>query len=176
MRMAQFRINTIYALAMLVSAACGAGLAVSPAHAQSKNSVALESIIEVERTSTDANGVASSSFSNPTNSMVVPGDVLRFTINYNNASDAPANALNVTNPIPSAVEFIRVEESWAVYSIDGGKTYGALETLTVAASAEDGSATTRAATPSDVTHIRWTLDRPLAPMEKGSLRFFGRVR
>ena len=174
--MAQFRINAIYALAMLASAAFGAGLAVTPAHAQSKNAVALDSIIEVERTVTDATGASSSSYSNPANSMVVPGDVLRFTINYNNASDAPANALNVTNPIPSAVEFIRVEESWAVYSIDGGKTYGALESLTVSATAEDGSATTRAATPGDVTHIRWTLDRPLAPLEKGSLKFYGRVR
>ena len=176
MKMAQFRMNSIYALAMLVSAALGAGLAVTPAHAQSKSAVALESIIEVERTTTDANGVASSSYSNPTNSMVVPGDVLRFTINYNNTTDAPANALNVTNPIPSAVEFIRVEEEWAVYSIDGGKTYGALETLTVQATGEDGTATTRAALPGDVTHIRWTLDRPLAPMEKGSLQFYGRVR
>ena len=107
---------------------------------------------------------------------MVPGDNLRFSIYFANTTDEPASALSVTNPIPTAVEFVRVEEDWALLSVDGGKTFGALADLTVAETNAEGVSSTRAANPADVTHIRWKLDRPLAPQEKGSLRFFGRVK
>ena len=161
------------AIAALLLAIVAAGVVVlSPAHAQAKSAVALESVIEVE--TKDAAGVAS--FGNPAEGTVVPGDNLRFSIYFANTTDEPASALSVTNPIPTAVEFVRVEEDWALLSVDGGKTFGALTELTVNETNAEGVSSTRAATPADVTHIRWKLDRPLAPQEKGSLRFFGRVK
>ena len=159
--------------AALLIALMGAGLAtLSPAPAQTKSAVALESVIEVE--SKDAAGTLS--YRSPKKGNVVPGDNLRFSIYYANTSDEPASALSVTNPIPNAVEFVRVEEDWALLSVDGGKTFGALADLTVTETNTAGVSETRAATPADVTHIRWKLDRPLGPQEKGSLRFHGRVR
>ncbi len=164
--------NTRAIAAMLLAMVAASVVALSPAHAQAKSAVALESVIEVE--TKDAAGA--SSYGSPVKGTVVPGDNLRFSIYFANTTDEPASALSVTNPIPTAVEFVRVDEDWALLSVDGGKTFGALTELTVTATNAEGASETRAATPADVTHIRWKLDRPLAPQEKGSLRFFGRVK
>lgn len=164
--------NTKWVAAMLLAIVATGVVALSPAQAQGKSAVALESVIEVE--AKDAAGV--STFVSPAKGTVVPGDNLRFSIYFANTTDEPASALSVTNPIPTAVEFVRVEEEWALLSVDGGKTFGALTELTVAVTNTEGVSSTRAATPADVTHIRWKLDRPLAPQEKGSLRFHGRVK
>jgi uncharacterized repeat protein (TIGR01451 family) len=160
-------------IAALFLAIIAAGVvALSPAHAQGKSAVALESVIEVE--TKDAAGA--STYGSPAKGTVVPGDNLRFSIYFANTTDEPASALSVTNPIPTAVEFVSVQEDWALLSVDGGKTFGALTGLTVSETNAEGVVGTRAATPADVTHIRWKLDRPLAPQEKGSLQFFGRVK
>lgn len=151
------------------------GFVGAPAHAQAKSAVALESVIEVERTVKTAD-VETKTYGSPAKGTVIPGDNLRFSIQYANTSDEPASALSVTNPIPTAVEFIRVEEDWAQVSVDGGNSFGALADLSVTSMNAQGVSETRAANPADVTHIRWKLDRPLAPKEKGSLRFYGRVK
>ena len=160
------------AAALLLALFAIGGVALSPAHAQAKSAVSLESVIEVE--AKDASGAAN--FVTPEKGTVVPGDNLRFSIYYANTTDEPASALTVTNPTPNAVEFVRVEEDWALLSVDGGKNFGALVDLTVSETNAEGESSTRAATPADVTHIRWKLDRPLAPQEKGSLQFYGRVK
>ncbi len=165
-----------YAAALGLSVLAAGTMMSAPALAQGKSAVALESVIEVESKTTDATGAVTSTYANPAKNAVVPGDMLRFSINFANTTNEQASSLSVTNPIPTAVEFIRVEEEWAQLSVDGGKTFGKLTDLTVADVDAEGAATTRAATPADVTHIRWKLDRPLAPQEKGSLRFYGRVR
>jgi hypothetical protein len=165
-------INTRWLAAFMVALVVAGIAALSPAHAQGKSAVALESVIEVE--ASDAAGVTS--YGSPEKGTVVPGATLRFSVYYANTTDELASALSVTNPIHPAVEFIRVEENWALLSVDGGKTFGALADLTVTVTTAEGVSSTRAANPADVTHIRWTLDRPLAPQEKGSLRFFGRVK
>ena len=164
------RLRFVAALAMSLCAA--GGVTAAPALAQAKSAVALESVIEVEL----KNPSGEASFGTPDKGTVVPSDNLRFSINFANTTDEPASALSVTNPIPNAVEFVRVEENWALLSVDGGKTFGALVDLTVTETNAEGVASTRAANPSDVTHIRWKLDRPLGPQEKGSLRFHGRVK
>lgn len=161
-----------FAAILAGSLCCAGGIAATPVYAQVKSAVALESVIEVEL----KNPSGEANFGTPEKGTVVPGDNLRFSINYANTTNEPASALSVTNPIPTAVEFTRVEEDWALLSVDGGKTFGALVDLTVTETNEAGVVSTRAATPADVTHIRWKLDRPLAPQEKGSLRFYGRVK
>jgi hypothetical protein len=55
--------------------------------------------------------------------------------------------------------------------VDGGKTWGPLASLKVALA--DGSS--RAALASDVTHIRWSLGRPIAAGSGGELSFRGVV-
>ena len=170
------RMSVRHAAALMLSILGATTVSAAPALAQAKSAVALESRIEVELKSKDTGGAEVITYGDPARGAVVPGDKLRFSIHFANTTNEPASALSVTNPIPTAVEFVSVDESWALLSVDGGKSFGALADLTVTVSGADGATTTRAATPSDVTHIKWKLDRPLGPQEKGSLRFYGVVR
>ena len=165
-------VSTKVAAALALAAFALGFAALSPAFAQAKSAVVLESVIEVE-TKTPS---GEASYNSPQKGTVVPGDVLRFSIYYANTTDEQASALSITNPVHTAVEFVSVEEDWAQLSVDGGQSFGALADLTVTETNAEGVTATRAATPADVTHIRWKLDRPLAPQEKGSLRFYGRVK
>ncbi len=165
-------LNTKWVAALLIALTAAGIATIAPAHAQAKSAVSLESVIEVE--TKDAAGTPT--YSNPEKGNVVPGDNLRFSILYANTTTEPASALSVTNPIPGAVEFVRVEEDWALVSVDGGKTFGALADLTVTQTNAAGVSETRPANPADVTHVQWKLDRPLGPQEKGDLRFHGRVK
>jgi hypothetical protein len=55
--------------------------------------------------------------------------------------------------------------------VDGGKSFAAKESLKVRG--EDGAM--RAALPADFTHIRWQLEKPLAPGEVRAVSFRARV-
>ena len=102
----------------------------------------------------------------------VPGDTLIFVLTYENTGSEPAENFVVTNPMPEAVVFVEAIDSGAIYSVDGGTTFGALETLRVASD----SGVERDAQAVDVTHIRWTLSAPIAAGASGQLRFRGVVR
>jgi hypothetical protein len=78
----------------------------------------------------------------------------------------------VNAPIPDGVEFTRVPDAVAVVSVDGGKAYGALASLKV----KTGAGQVRPALPSDVTNIRWTFARPIAPGAKGTVLYYGVVK
>lgn len=175
--MSIFRMDALYYPAALLLAVAGGGtLATVEAHAQSGTSqVALTSLVEVERSETAADGSVTLHYADPSKEVVVPGDKLRITLSYDNRGSAPATGFSAVNPINPHVQLVQVREDWAELSVDGGKSYGALDTLTVTATTADGTAT-RAAVPGDVTHIRWTMANAIAPGEKGSLVFYGIVR
>jgi uncharacterized repeat protein (TIGR01451 family) len=100
---------------------------------------------------------------------VVPGTEVIYVVTYKNVGTQPAENVVVTNPVPK--ELALKSESTAVpgttveYSVDGGKTYGALATLRVVGA--DGKP--RAALAGDVTHVRWKLARAVKPGEQGSV-------
>jgi len=100
---------------------------------------------------------------------VVPGTEVIYVVTYKNVGAQPADNVVITNPVPKQLA-LRSESTAATgtrveYSVDGGKTYGALATLR--ATGSDGKP--RAAQAADVTHVRWKLARAVKPGEQGSV-------
>lgn len=102
---------------------------------------------------------------------IVPGDRLVYVVTYRNAGRQPAADVVVTNPVPKHVEFAGDETAGAEMSIDGGKSWGALASLTVRNA--DGSV--RPARRADVTHLRWRMP-PLAAGAEGQVTFKARLK
>jgi uncharacterized repeat protein (TIGR01451 family) len=134
------------------------------------DSVALSSMVFVEKTIADGDGKTKVTLHEP--KIVTPGDRLIFILNYQNKGSAAANNFIVTNPLPSAVVYQGTADTSAEVSIDGGKIWGALAALKVA----DGPGRWRNARPEDVTHVRWTMKQAIPAGAQGKLSFRGVVR
>jgi uncharacterized repeat protein (TIGR01451 family) len=143
---------------------------IAPATAMAAQDVSLSSEVLVEKTVKDARGETKTVREKP--GVVTPGDRLVFVLSYKNQGAQPATGFAVTNPIPPSVAFAAAEGDGSEVSADGGKSWGQLAALTVAS--PDG--TRRAATPADVTHIRWTFAQPIAAGAGGQLSFRGTVK
>ena len=143
---------------------------IAPASAVLGNQVALDSEIFVERSVEQTDGSVTVTLEAP--SRVVPGDSLIFVLNYENTGVERAENFVVTNPMPEAVAFVEVIDEGAIFSVDGGETFGPLTELRIAS--ENG--VERDAQAVDVSHVRWTLTDPIAPGATGQLRFRGVVR
>ena len=127
--------------------------------------VSLSSNVLVERQVAAESGQIVTKLENP--GVVTPGDKLVFSVTYANKTLRPATDLVVTNPVPPSVAFAGDESAGALVSVDGGKTWGALPELKV--KADDGAL--KAAAASDVTHLRWSFAKPIAPGAEGKLSF-----
>lgn len=147
-----------------MSAACVATTAYA------KTPLKLSSDVFVERLETLPDGTTKAKLDKPTT--VIPGDSLIFVVKYTNEGAAPASNLMVTNPLPAPVQFNGTADGMEEVSVDSGKSWGKLGTLTI--DAEDGSS--RAAQLDDVTHVRWALKETLASGASGKLIFRGIVR
>ena len=80
--------------------------------------------------------------------LVTPGDKLVFELSYRNGGAQPATGFVITDPIPPSVDLLPAATSaGAIFSVDGGRTWGPLAALRVATA--DGSG--RPATAADVT-------------------------
>ena len=101
----------------------------APAPALAADNVALDSAVFVERSVTGADGKPSVVREEP--KLVTPGDKLVFVLSYKNAGTAPADSFVVTNPIPASVSFVASDSPGADFSVDGGKSWGALAALKV---------------------------------------------
>jgi uncharacterized repeat protein (TIGR01451 family) len=141
-----------------------------PGVAIAADSVALSSMVFVEKTIADADGKAKITLHEP--KIVTPGDRLIFILNYQNRGLTAANNFVVTNPLPNAVAYQGTADASAEVSIDGGKAWGALAALKVA----DGLNRWRSARPEDVTHVRWTMKKAIPAGAQGKLSFRGIVR
>ena len=142
----------------------------APAPALAANQIALDNSVFVERVTTDASGKQRVLLEEP--KVVVPGDRLVFVLNYRNAGGEPADKFVITNPMPSAVRFAGAADASPIVSVDGGKAWGPLDTLSVIQ--PDG--TRRPAQPADVTHIRWAFQKPIPAGGTGKLMFRGVVK
>lgn len=103
--------------------------------------------------------------------VVVPGDRLIFSTRYRNTGAEPVKDFVVTNPLPAGVMLADSGAAVQTVSVDGGKSWGKLPTLTVA----DSQGAKRPARPGDVTHVRWTLPL-IAPGASGTLTYNAIVR
>jgi uncharacterized repeat protein (TIGR01451 family) len=131
----------------------------APAAALAADNVTLSSHAFVEKVKPGPNGKPVTVLEEP--KLVTPGDRLVFELSYRNQGAKPATGFVITDPIPSAVTFAGSESAGAVYSVDGGRTWGPLASLRVA-TANGGS---RPATATDVTHVRWNF--PAIPAGAG---------
>jgi uncharacterized repeat protein (TIGR01451 family) len=132
--------------------------------------VQVSSDIYVEKQQTRADGTVATTLVAP--KIIVPGDQLVFVVRYQNTGAQPARNFTVTNPIPAAINFSGTSDGNEIVSIDGGRSWGKLSELRVKKS--DGMA--RPALMTDVTHIKWNMNQPLASGEGGKLIFRGVVK
>ncbi len=149
-----------------------AGLAcVLPASAfAAAESVSLSNGVFVERVQDDGAGPARKVLAPPRS--IGRGDTLVFVVSYRNRGADPASDVVVTNAVPGSVAFAGSDRPDTIVSVDGGRTWGQLASLSVRIS--DGRF--RPAEASDVTHVRWNFPRAISAGEAGELRFRGIVK
>lgn len=101
----------------------------------------------------------------------VPGTEIIYIITYRNTGAKPAEKVVVNNKVPAGLAFMpgsaQGAGARAEVSVDGGRVYGALETLTVTGA--DGLQV--AAQGPDVTHVRWTVAAPVPPGRDGNVTY-----
>ena len=141
-----------------------------PGTAMAANNVSLSSDVFVERKVARPNGTTALVLEQPTT--VTPGDRLVFVVNYKNVGRAPATDFSVTNPLPKAVAFEGTSDGTEIVSIDGGKSWGPLSSL----SYQDENGKVRPALMTDVTHVKWKFNRALSAGSEGKLIFRGTVK
>jgi len=141
-----------------------------PGTAMAANNVSLSSDVFVERKVARANGTTALALEQPRT--VTPGDRLVFVVNYKNVGRAPATDFSVTNPLPKAVAFEGTSDGTEIVSVDGGKSWGPLSSLSY--QSENGEI--RPALMTDVTHVKWKFNRSLSAGSGGKLVFRGTVK
>jgi hypothetical protein len=136
----------------------------APARSASEPGVKLESDVMAIITSTDETGRQTTTLAEP--SEFTPGTRLSFGMNYSNSAAETATNVTGTNPLNEAVRLAPDADPALQVSVDGGKTFGTLDSLSVTTQNQ----ATRAATHDDVTHVRWTI-ASIAPGESGRIGF-----
>lgn len=106
----------------------------------------------------------------------VPGDEIVYTVTFTNISDAEADNVRVTNPIPEQMAFIQGTAfgpgTDVSFSVDGGETFGAPEELTIT----DPEVGQRVAAADEYTHVRWELKASLDAGAQGIARYRAKLR
>lgn len=155
-------------LALVVAA--GAFLWLGPAHAAGGVQLSNQVFQEIEVVGPDGKIVHRTIPA----AMVVPGTEVFYVVTYRNTGDKPADSVAITNPVPADLEFVSVvgPAPQNQVSVDGGRQYGALTSLSVTGA--DGKP--RAAQTADVTHVRWMLNTALLPGSSGSVSFRARLK
>ncbi len=108
---------------------------------------------------------------------VVPGDDVHYTITFVNdgKSAIDAGTVVITNPVPENTQYLADSAfgsgTTIQFSVDGGKTFGPANELTVV---RDGQ--TVAGTSADYTTIRWVFGPALAPAAQSHVSFNVRLK
>jgi uncharacterized repeat protein (TIGR01451 family) len=98
---------------------------------------------------------------------VVPGDRLTLVTTFRNTGQQPLSNVVIANPVPAALSFQAAAAGSPAPEVSAdGKTFAPLAALRVA-----DAAGVRAATPADVTHVRWRVPTPIAPGAEGRFAF-----
>ena len=98
-----------------------------------------------------------------------PGDRVVFVLNWRAHR---GQDFTVTNPLPRAVSFQGTAAGDEDVSVDGGRTWGLLDQLTV----REPDGRLRHAVPEDVTHLRWRVPGAMAALGSGRMTYRGVVR
>lgn len=161
--------NTIKMLTCLLAMALSVAIPAVPVAAQDNAPVSLSGDVKAVKVITEADGTERTELVEP--GVIVPGDRLVFGTDYANRSAQAVTNFVVTNPLPAAVRLAPDADAALEVSVDAGKTFGILSSLSVANA--DGS--TRPATHADVTHVRWTI-KSIAPGATGRVTYPAIIR
>ncbi|MEZ5541405.1 MAG: hypothetical protein R3F42_05115 [Pseudomonadota bacterium] len=107
---------------------------------------------------------------------VVPGTEVIYTITAKNTGTEPADRVVVTNRVPEQTVYVAGSAAGPgvaiTFSVDGGKTYATATKLSVV----DAAGKTRPATAADYTHVRWTFQSSLGPVQEAPVWYRARVK
>lgn len=106
----------------------------------------------------------------------LPGDVMMYTITFENVGNEPAEGIVINDPVPNNSKY-RINSAVGkntkiTFSIDGGKYFGNPDDLVI----RDKNGKEWTAKPEIYTHIRWVYNKPLAPGEKGEVSFKTQIK
>ena len=142
-------------------------LAIS-AYGQEPQHLDVSTVVQKEETFTNDAGEIQTRL--VTAESVTPGETVFYTITFKNIGDESADKVVITNPIADSLVYVDGSAfgpgTDIEFSVDGGKTYGKPDELTV----EEGGET-RAAENKDFTHVRWVMQGNLAAGAQGTARF-----
>ncbi len=138
----------------------------SPVSALTASQTIQKEVVEVAEDGTETVSYTSAE-------LVVPGERIVYTVNFENNRDEAETNLVLTMPVPQEVNYLEGSASDAAgvltFSMDGGNSFTDRSSLTVVSA--DGEATI--AEPEDITHIRWVVAGPVNPGETGAISFKG---
>ena len=101
----------------------------------------------------------------------VPGTEVIYTTTFENLIKKPVGNIVINNPIPNASEYKAGsafgKDCDILFSVDGGKTFGHAEDLTV----KDADGKSRPAEAKEYTNIRWIYKKQLAAGKSGEVGF-----
>jgi len=146
------------------------------AMAAEEGAIKLASRSEVDVVTVNAKGKKEVKRVDAAKAKVVPGDTVIFINSYENVGKKTVKNAVITNPVPEHTVYVDGSAEGkgvsVAFSVDGGKSYGTAKSLMVVG--KDGKA--RPALGADYTHIRWTLQKSLAPGAKGSVSFNAKIK
>lgn len=123
--------------------------------------------VEIEKVVENSDGSQSVTLVNA--DLVEPGETLFYSISYENDGTESAENVVLIMDVPREVTFVDGSASGAstvTFSADNGSTYVARGRLTV----NEGQ-TYRSATGDDITNVKFTMEKPVAPSAKGKVAF-----
>lgn len=147
--------------------AVATGTAMAPAAAHAAGPVQFASAVFVERFQPAPGGRVARVLERA--DQLRAGDRVIFVVNWKASRDRP---FTVTNPLPRTIAFESTSDGVEEVSVDGGRNWGALETLTVGGA----NGHSRRALPEDVTHLRWRVPAQQALAGNGQMTWRGVVR
>jgi len=110
---------------------------------------------------------------------VEPGEIIHFTINYENTGNQPATNVVLNNPIPENSLYLpdtaTGQNSDILFSIDGGTNFKKPGLLTYTFIDSDGKKVNKQAPPEKYTHIRWIV-KTIKADSNGSVSFKVKVK
>jgi uncharacterized repeat protein (TIGR01451 family) len=115
-----------------------------------------------------------------TKKVVVPGEVIRFTVLGKNEGNKSAKNLNIVQRIPQGLIYqlnsatTSIQGAIITYSIDQGKTFVASPMVKVTLA--NGKVEERPAPDSAYTHVRWDFNQQLQPKTSVQVAYLTKVR
>lgn len=102
------------------------------------------------------------------------GDILVFTVTYVNGGETDAVDAVIVNPVPRGVVYVpesaEGEDTVITCSIDDGLSWHQQPVMTTVKNPDGGEV--REPAPADhYTHIRWIIQKPVAPGQSGRVSF-----